>query len=507
MISEDKLSQRYKDLVPPGIPEGILINGIDPFYLVRAAYSFFDHSGLPDNQRLFPMYRFQETMLVMAALYRFNIVQAPSQGGKTSGVEILAATDAFSRERARILILSTIDTQARRVLDNIRDNLVQRFRLERYRGLRVDNDTTLELRHNGSTIRALPHSLKALTGNPADLVILDEIAKWDREPHVLYAEALARTGATQGRVFAISALLGEGQADPKEQTGFRGSFFHYQLLKTLAKRKDPHKNSAGARMTYHVSPKLCRNIDVIRSEMDSALFEEHYLGIPRKAVGVPVFGADFSRKEHVKTDIELTNLLSLDEPLFMCYDPGLTKAVVLGQLDLAGPRLIYLRAEVGRREETFGDFVRRTWMKYSAEFRSYGFLLFSDVAGRKENDQTLVSNVEVIAAHTGQYPITQYQQIEPGIQTMRSFMRRRGEFFISEKCAILIEAFETGLVHDERAGVRVEKWKKDGYYEHPGDASRYPVQYLTGGLPAETLAVTGYAEVTQNHYADPYTGY
>lgn len=501
--------------LPTKNPQLILPDGTNPYAYLNAAELLFDQSKLPEDQRTFPLLQFQRTALILKALYRYTQLAAPSQSGKTTVSALLAATTAYMFPGSMVLFMSAIADQAERVLEACRDQFIKCAKVEDFRKLSTDSTTELQLACNGSIIKAVPYSIKALTGNPAKLVILDEMAKFTREPATLYAEAIARGGRTSGSVFSISTLFGKGKADPKSPQGYTGNYYHYLLQETMKRKREPNKNAVAAMMTYHVSPYLVQNIEVIREGMmgngkNRAYFNEHYLCIPRENIGQPVFGDDFSPPDHVRPDAEL--VLSQTSPLFVSFDPGLTKACVVGQVDLERLQLVYLRAYKGGADETWHDFVKKCWAKIRRDFPGWPLDVHCDVAGRKRNDQTLDMATDVIFEVTGQAPYTQYQNIEPGIQVLRSFMRRRNGFYVSKStdCRWLVEAFSHGLVYKEVNGVAVEAWDKDGEYEHVGDAARYPVYSIMNGRTADTplrIPRADWADNSGMFSVNPYTGY
>jgi hypothetical protein len=496
--------------------QNILIDGQNPFWLLDAANAMFDQSTLHESERTFPLLPFQRAMLILAGMYRFTKFQAPSQSGKSLGMALIAATCLYAFPGQRVLLLSTNDEQSKRILTDVKDRFISCHKVPALRELDIDSVSDGELRvaATRSRLKAVPHSIKAITGNPCQVVILDELSKYDKQPNTIYAEAVARVGKTGGIVVCASTFLGEGKRDPNSPTGYTGNFYHYLFKTAFEQRRDPNKHDFAASFTYHVSPFLRKNIDAIKAQLKALgkgdeYFKEHYLGQPRKLAGEAVFSNDFSYNDHVKKDEELE--LNPNYPLFVCFDPGLNKACVVGQLDMDLMRLTYIRAYKGTREITFPLFVQKCWTKIQRTFPGFSLEVYADVAARKQDDFTGTTAVEEISYVTNQWPITEYQKIAPGIQIMRSFMHRRGGFQISDHpdCLWLLEAISTGLVYSERkVGEPKEEWLKDGDYEHVGDAARYPVHYLMNGSPVfptfgAELSVVAIPKTNVN----PYTGY
>lgn len=489
------------------------INTINPFYRIQTAYQLFDQSKLPEDDRCLPLYRFQETILTLSTLYNYIKVHAPSQSGKTSIAELLAAIVAYEYPGCNIMLLSTKSELSEKLLREVKEKFIQCCRVERLRELKVDAVDELVIKANGSRIMAVPHSIKAIRGWPLKLLINDEIEEWDHEPDKIYAEGVARMGKTAGQIINISSVGLEGKADARH--GFQGSFFYYDWKRTHDQNRKNDKNAVAIGFTYHASPHLVKNIDKIKEEIKigrkgRGYFESHYLGIPRKAEGLPTFYDSFSYKDHVQPDEVTADKLNPNEPLFLCFDPGLSKAAVLGQLDVDAPRLLYLRnfLSISGDGKTWEDFCKEVLIKVNKEFSKYYIQLYMDVAGNKKNDQTYETNKNILYQISGQMPIAQWQNIEPGIEVMKSFMKTRDGFYVSQKASLVIDALESGLVCEERNGIPQVRYAKDGYYEHIGDCCRYPAHSITGGLNAASFPGY-YQEVSLevNQYVDPRTGY
>lgn len=493
-------------------PQIILPNGSNPYALYDLANMMFDHSTIAEEERAFPLLNFQKTLLVLMTQYRFLQFQAPSQAGKTTIAALISALTMYAYPGCQVLFLSTIEEQAQKVLEKLREVFIKRCNVPSLRELSTDSADKLQLAETNSKFLALPHSIKALTGNPARLVILDEFAKFDRSPALIEAEAIARTGKTGGQVLKISTLFGEGYSDPKSPMGFKGNYFHYLLQRAQENRRNEKKVSISASFTYKVSPYLVANLPAIKDDIlqkggNMAYFNEHYLGIPRKTIGNPVFAEDYSEKDHYRPDKEvpLNSLL----PLFVSFDPGLTKACVVGQVDTNKLRLVYLRAYKGDRTETFEEFVKKCWAKVRKAFPHWALDVHCDVAGRRQNDQTLQTYTAIISNITNQFPTTLYQNIEPGIQILRSFMHRRDGFYVSHEASWLHNAFLHGLIYKPPSTTGAQEvYVKDGDFEHVGDACRYPVYSIMNGHTPEVYSRPPMVfEDNDSYYRCPITGY
>jgi len=85
-------------------------------------------------------------------------------------------------------------------------------------------------------------------------------------------------------------------------------------------------------------------------------------------------------------------------------------------------------------------------------------------------------------------------------------MRLQNGFAISDHqdCTVLREAF-SNAVAKERGGVYLGEYLKDGYFEHPLDAARYPAHSLTGGTYAQQFSpYTGTGEANYHILQSPY---
>lgn len=475
----------------------LTVKGLNPFYLCQAADYLFNQEDLYPDERFFPLLRFQQTVLILTTLFQFLKILAPSQSGKTTIAELIAAIIACTQPGAKILILSANEEQAQRVLADIRDKLIKKATLPELHELDKDSVQVIKLAATRAQIKAVAYSIKAVTGNPADFVLCDEPARWGKDADKVYAEAVARTGKTGGKVICISSSDEEGHADSRSPQGYRGNFYDYSWNLDFLERSDPNKESAAIKFSYHVSPFLVKNEPRLRKEYEKrgrGYFEAHMLCIPRKVSGIPVFQDDYEPKEHVISEERITRLLSPRHPIFVCYDPGPTKACVAGQLDIDHGRLLYLRSYLARTDKSFTQFVEETYQKIARDFGEYGLEVYADVASKHVQDQINVTPANDIYDITGLYPIMEYQHIGPGIDIIRSFMQRRNSFYLSdhEDNQYLRDAFSTGLVWEERQNRIIDdpknaKYKKDGTYDHIGDAARYPPAYITGGYTASSF--------------------
>ncbi len=463
------------------------------------AEALFDQSALPIEKRTLPLRPFQRTILATSTLFNFLDIYAPSQSGKTTAVSALASVLLYEYPGVGILILSSREEQAQRIIYDIRNSFIKCHKVKELQDLDPkggDSQSQLRIKQSQSSVIALPHSMRALTGNPARVVLLDEVARWESEdPRVIYSEAVARTGDKPGAlIISISTFNGEGLTDPSHSHGYRGNFFHHHWEQSWLKRKDPNKIRASFRFTYHVSPNLLKTAPTVKAPlgpMPEELWNEHYMGIPRKVAGAPIFSGFFKPSQHIQKDNQMN--INENEPLFICFDPGDVKsAAVIGQLDPTAARLSYLRAYLSEKI-LFQTFVDTVLLKLKRQFPGYDYLFMMDANSDQKTGETPDTFASILANKIGYDPILHRQPIEPGVEIMRSFMKRTDGFQISDhpECAILVEALESGLICAERNGVSLRKYKKDGHYDHVGDAARYPAYYLSDGLVAGSLGNEG----------------
>jgi hypothetical protein len=140
----------------------------------------------------------------LALLTTFTTIVAPRQTGKSRSLSLLALWWAFRRPGQSVLIVSASEDAARRLLGSIR-NLAAR---EPLRGSVVDENASLLVLSNGSTIRSVAASERAVRGWTVDLLLLDEAAMISDE---LLAAALPTTAARpEARVVAASSPWGAG---------------------------------------------------------------------------------------------------------------------------------------------------------------------------------------------------------------------------------------------------------------------------------------------------------
>lgn len=103
---------------------------------------------------------------------RITCLVAPRQTGKSRSLATLAVHRSLLTRGHQTLIVSAGEDAARRVLRQVRDLLASPL----CRGVTVDEQAGVVTFVNGSTIRAVPASERAIRGATTDLLLLDEAA-------------------------------------------------------------------------------------------------------------------------------------------------------------------------------------------------------------------------------------------------------------------------------------------------------------------------------------------
>ena len=116
-----------------------------------------------------PLAKFQAEALALDA--RTSYILGPRQSGKSRGASVLAAWRAFRESDHHVLIVSASDLGAKRLLASIAEIVVGSPLLS---ASIVDEQASLIRLSNGSTIRSVPASTKAIRGWSIDSLIFDE---------------------------------------------------------------------------------------------------------------------------------------------------------------------------------------------------------------------------------------------------------------------------------------------------------------------------------------------
>ena len=134
----------------------------DVALLRRDVAAFAEHVGRPLSER-------QAADLHLRS--RFTSLLAARQTGKSRSLAILGTHWAFARPRQHVLIVSAGESAAKRLLDEMRQMMLDSSDLAS--SVVKENTDLIELT-NGSRIRSLPASDKQIRGNTVDLLLIDE---------------------------------------------------------------------------------------------------------------------------------------------------------------------------------------------------------------------------------------------------------------------------------------------------------------------------------------------
>lgn len=126
----------------------------------------------------------------LALKHRTNLVVAPRQSGKSRSLAVLALWRAFSRPDQHALVVSASESASRRLLA---EAAAVAIRSPLLAGSVTDENSGLLKLSNGSTIRSVPASERAIRGWSVDLLVLDEAAQISDE--LIVEAALPTTAA------------------------------------------------------------------------------------------------------------------------------------------------------------------------------------------------------------------------------------------------------------------------------------------------------------------------
>jgi hypothetical protein len=162
-----------------------------------------------------------------------TIVIAGRGMGKTRTLALFAVWEAFRHAGFKVLVVSASEASARRLLAEVREVVGA----EALRGSVVDLQAGLVTLSNGSEIRSVPSSEKAVRGSHVDLLLVDEAAFVSDE--LLLGAAFPTTAARDGKiVLASSAGVAAGAFYDQAAQGLAGSKM-IRAYKWVAKAADP----------------------------------------------------------------------------------------------------------------------------------------------------------------------------------------------------------------------------------------------------------------------------
>lgn len=180
------------------------------------------------------------------------------QSGKSRSLSILAAWAAFRRARTRVLVISSGEDGAKRLLGEVRGIVTGSPLLS---ASLVDESASLIVLSNGSEIRSVPASERQVRGWSVDLLILDEAALISDD---LVQAAIPTTAARpDARVVAAST--------PRASTGW-----FYETA--LAGMGEPSERVRTFRWSVEDAPWISRSaIEHARATLPANRFAAEYL--------------------------------------------------------------------------------------------------------------------------------------------------------------------------------------------------------------------------------------
>jgi hypothetical protein len=187
---------------------------------------------------------------------RTTVVVAPRQSGKSRSLAVVALWWAFRRPEQRVLVISAGEDASRRLLA---EAAAVALRSPILSGSIVDENSGLLVLSNGSEIRSVPASERAVRGWSTDLLLVDECAQVDDE--LLRSAAIPTTAARPDARIVLASSPG-----PPE-----GAFYDYAQSAT-----------AGVHVVYWaladatwIAPEV---IEQAREQLPTAAFEREYEG-------------------------------------------------------------------------------------------------------------------------------------------------------------------------------------------------------------------------------------
>jgi len=240
-------------------------------------------------------------------------------------------------------------------------------------------------------------------------------------------------------------------------------------------------------------------IDELKSTFSPDMQQRMIYGLFGKVFkGRPVF-PQFSRGNYVRA-FEYDPSL----PIIRGWDFGYNRpAVVWAQMK---GKQIRLLAEMMGKEIYLSDFIKNEVMPYQMSL--FGQLKlktldFCDPRGSDESDKGK-SSVQVLNDH-GVFPAYRRTWIEEGLKVIKECMdtvdKESGEsnFLVHPRCKVLVEGYRGGYAREDGE----DKPKKDDYYDHLQDCSRYLIIHALQRAKISGL-MNKQSEIRR--YVNPHTG-
>ncbi len=204
-----------------------------------------------------PLTRWQSDSLALRR--RTTVIVSGRQTGKSRTLAVLALWWCFRSPEQHALLVSAGEDASRRLLSMCAGAATTSPLLR----VSLVDETAAELKlSNGSTIRSVPSSEKAIRGHSIDLLLLDEMAQL--EDDLVLSAALPTTAARPGAKIVLA-----GSAGPPE-----GTFFHFA---NAGDTGDEHVETFRWALTdaTWVEPSV---IAAAKAQLPDAAFRREYLG-------------------------------------------------------------------------------------------------------------------------------------------------------------------------------------------------------------------------------------
>lgn len=211
----------------------------------------------------------------------------------------------------------------------------------------------------------------------------------------------------------------------------------------------------------------------------SAYLREHCLDFTSRA-GKPVFGEDYDPSVHEDPTVFYNPQL----PLWVGLDFGYHHPAASFH-QLHGDGGWWILGELMGEDKSLPRFLEEDFLPYlNTNFPAEGpkkriVIYGADPAGKQVSDKSEHTSF-TICQNYGIYPLSKKSPIDEGLTLIRQGLRRTvegkpGLKIHPDRCPVLCEAFQGGLVYEEQKPGRPDKEtpKKDGYYEHLVDTVRY----------------------------------
>lgn len=185
-----------------------------------------------------PLYPYQQKILTNHST--FNIINKSRQMGITTILACYALWKAIIQDKT-IIICSPSLRQSNNVM-NYLQNFLRKLKQKIDVNILNENQSHVQFK-NGGQIYSLPNSPETIVGLKADLLILDEFAKFMNDSDKQIIDALMPTLSRGGELWLISTPYGERGlywqiwSDAKKYPSYNRTLLHYSECEDLAYQK------------------------------------------------------------------------------------------------------------------------------------------------------------------------------------------------------------------------------------------------------------------------------